>query len=276
MPLEICLGHVVGGHPFGCTKRPCHGKPHTTKQRDHHCDVCRKHGSGGKRLIENDRLRVLTGITITERTCQHTCGFLSSGEPFVIKKRYKNYSPEIIEQYSAPVRMERLIVNESTEVLILNHNEVGGMNGCNSRYSTGQARVPPYHIGNGSSLVLMFRTAEDAELTNSFTRQLRAGFSTFVFDSKRAGFAPYCKIMEDLSGPPIRPCPQCEAPKKIQVLLDQQADEMRSELKRKREPDSPMIILNTIDYLKNEPLLDEMPTPNWVTCPIDVLLSGKA
>jgi hypothetical protein len=237
----VCRGFLLGNDDPG---RSIPG--HFSSRRDKYCTACvAKHGLG-VRAIDTSRIRIVQASAIAQS--RHNCqvgqyqiagsqqcpsGGRSPHSAAAMHVRKRHYVHDSHGRRAPVLHLEFVDANgtalPAVPVLVaVEAQEVGGSSHHNN-YSAGTSRVPPKHCGEGASLVIVFSSPKDAE---SFTAAFKAlftvdvtwlepGLERFIFDAKRAAFAPYCSILQRTAGPEKLPaCSQCVKIRQRDLCLD--------------------------------------------------------
>jgi hypothetical protein len=189
----------------------------------------------GVREIDRARIKVVPACILlgSKHNCQ-VGSYTVAGHPnahattIQIKKRHQVFDHE------GKKAVQRIEFADATgralpgaNMLAVEAQEVGGAT-HHENYAAGTSRVPPKHCGEGASLVLVFSTSSEADqFAASFFRSfgvpvasLEAGLEKFIFDAKRASFAPYCSVLSRLVGYAMPPCSQCAGISHRDLCLD--------------------------------------------------------
>lgn len=230
---DVCKGYLLGDDSCSSCL-----KAHKPDRRDKFCSACVAKRGLGVRSIDRDRIKVLPACILagSKHNCQvgsyRVTGSAHARAASVqIKKRHHitdHEGKKAVQRIEFVHASGRVLQSAgSIDMLAVEVQEVGGAT-HHENYAAGTSRVPPKHCGEGASVVLVFATAfEAARFAAAFldafgvpVAGLERGLEKFIFDAKRAAFAPYCSILTRLTGYVMPPCSQCAGINHRDLCLD--------------------------------------------------------
>ena len=190
-----------------------------SSNRDGFCKDCKDRKKDGSKLINSNKILIISSKFISNRNS--SCQLLNIEFLNNYKIQINKRSKIIIDENH--FNCYKLIIYNNKDKILSEHKivdavEIAGDN-LSDRHPHGTARIPGFHFGDNSSIVLTFINSKDKEnfynifynIFNFNLMKLSNGEELYIFDSKRTTFVPYCSILNNvINDNPVK-CKNCSS-----------------------------------------------------------------